>query len=386
MLPHVQQQDGDLRQRQVALLVEQLHDVQPLTEGVVDEHGPAGALDGVRVCLELSLELVEAAEELIDRGTELAVRLVATVGGHVRPEHGVVDVASEVEGEILLQLVDAAERAAVASLGELVERRVDALDVGRMVLRVVQLHDLARDVRRQCAVVVRKIRKVVRRHLQSSRIAVLEAESRTLRILGPTPTRRDSSQVMVMEKVRSAKAPWVSVARTVKVKVPGVVGVPVIRPGLGAQLQTWRQRAGDQRPGIGGYAAVGEEVSAAVELTDRARRQLVAGVGDDHRPGRVDPDRELLGVTRSSRVPDLDGEGEQSNLGGFPGDAARRHSLSEQGESRRDAPLDHAEPDRFLRRCTPGRREEPGVEGADIPVGEAFRHDAAAARRLGAAG
>jgi hypothetical protein len=46
------------------------------------------------------------------------------------------------------------------------------------------------------------------------------------------PTGRLGSQLMVMEKVRSANAPWVSVARTVKVKVPVFVGVPVIRPGL----------------------------------------------------------------------------------------------------------------------------------------------------------
>jgi hypothetical protein len=90
-------------------------------------------------------------------------------------------------------------------------------------------------------------------------------EGRTLRILGPTPTGLDSSQLMVMEKVRSAEASTLSVTGTVK----------------------------------------------------RAGRQLVGG--DDYGAGRVDPDRELLGVTRSSRVPDLNGQGEHSDRRGLTG-------------------------------------------------------------------
>ena len=79
--------------------------------------------------------LSKLAEVLVDRGAELAVRLVAAVGGQVRPEHRVVDVPAEVEGEVLLQPVDRLpNESAVAGLGELVERGVDALDVGRMVL------------------------------------------------------------------------------------------------------------------------------------------------------------------------------------------------------------------------------------------------------------
>ena len=39
----------------------------------------------------------------------------------------------------------------------------------------------------------------------------------------------DTAQVTVMEKVRSANAPRVSVARTTNENVPRVVGVPVIR-------------------------------------------------------------------------------------------------------------------------------------------------------------
>ena len=82
-------------------------------------------------------------------------------GRQVRPEHRVVDVPAEVEREALLQAVDRPERVLVPGLGQLVERGVGAGDVGRVVLAVVQLHDLARDVGLECPVVVGQVRQRV---------------------------------------------------------------------------------------------------------------------------------------------------------------------------------------------------------------------------------
>ena len=112
-------------------------------------------------------EPVEGTEELVDRRPELAVRLVAAVGGQVRPEHRVVDVPAEVEREALLQPVDRAERVLVAGLGQLVKGGVGAGDVRRVVLAVVQLHDLTRDVRLERRVVVGQVRKCVLTHVVS---------------------------------------------------------------------------------------------------------------------------------------------------------------------------------------------------------------------------
>ena len=79
---------------------------------------------------------------------ELAVGLVAAVRGQVLPEDRVVDVAAEVERQVLLvQAVDRAKVALVAGLGQLGEGVVGPGDVGGVVLAVVQLHDLAGDVR-----------------------------------------------------------------------------------------------------------------------------------------------------------------------------------------------------------------------------------------------
>jgi hypothetical protein len=86
---------------------------------------------------QLGAELVETAEVLINRCSEGAIRLVAALRRHVGPEHRVVDVAAEMEGQILLELVDVAERIPISSLSKLVQRGVDALHVRGMVLGVM---------------------------------------------------------------------------------------------------------------------------------------------------------------------------------------------------------------------------------------------------------
>jgi hypothetical protein len=87
--------------------------------------------------------------------------------GHVLPEHGVVDVAAEVKGQVLLEFVDGSEVALLAGLGQLLQGGVGTLNVGVVVLVMVQFHDLARDVGLQCAVVVVEIGKGVNSHSSS---------------------------------------------------------------------------------------------------------------------------------------------------------------------------------------------------------------------------
>lgn len=76
------------------------------------------------------------------------------VGGQVLPEQGVVGVAAAVEvegggerggGDLVVLLL---------GLGDLLQRRVQVRDVGLVVALVVDLHDLAGDVRFQGAIVV----------------------------------------------------------------------------------------------------------------------------------------------------------------------------------------------------------------------------------------
>ena len=85
----------------------------------------------VAAAVNWRLEGVERPERLVQRGRQLAVGLAAAVRGEVLPEDGVVDVATEVEGERLLQADDGAEVALLAGRGELLEGVVERVDVGR---------------------------------------------------------------------------------------------------------------------------------------------------------------------------------------------------------------------------------------------------------------
>jgi hypothetical protein len=167
VLPHVQQEDGDQGGGQVALVVVQLSHDELLAEGVPRGDGPAGSLDAECRGLELGPERVERPVLVVDGRAELAVRLVATLGGEVLPEDRVVDVAAEVEGQVLLELVDRVERVVGVCLVHLLDRGVQAVHIVLMVLAMVQLHDLARDVRVERTVVIGQIGKCVFSHASS---------------------------------------------------------------------------------------------------------------------------------------------------------------------------------------------------------------------------
>ena len=108
MLPHVQLQNGDQCNGDVALLVVKLLDDEALANGVPCEDCPAGALNGQCNVGEVLTELVEGAEELVDCRCQLAGGLVAALGGQVVPEDGVVGVATQVERQVLGELGDVA--------------------------------------------------------------------------------------------------------------------------------------------------------------------------------------------------------------------------------------------------------------------------------------
>ena len=75
-----------------------------------------------------------------------------------------VDVAANVEREIFLEFVHVCQVAALACLGKRVEGCVRPGNVCLVVLVVVQLHDLAADMRLKRGVIVGQFGKSVRRH------------------------------------------------------------------------------------------------------------------------------------------------------------------------------------------------------------------------------
>ena len=75
-----------------------------------------------------------------------------------------VGVATQVKGQVLGQAGNSCEVAGLASSGELLQCSVGTVDVISVVLAVVQLHNLAGDVRLQSVVSVIQLRKFVLSH------------------------------------------------------------------------------------------------------------------------------------------------------------------------------------------------------------------------------
>lgn len=143
---------------------------------VLDEPGPAGALDAGEGGVGLLLEVVEGGKVLLDGGLyiplvnssssivycaptyqKLALGLTTAalaVGGEVLPEEGVVDVATAVEVEQRCLGSGGLGVALGLGIAEGLDGGVEAVDVCLVVLGVVELHDLAGDGGLERAVVV----------------------------------------------------------------------------------------------------------------------------------------------------------------------------------------------------------------------------------------
>ncbi len=116
--------------------------------------GPSRTLDAQGRLVHLFAHTGEGAEVLVDRRGQFSLGLAAAVGRHVLPEQRVQNVPRDVEGQVLLELVEVAELTGLPSGCESGGGGVGALHVGSVVLVVVQLHDLAGVVGLQRAGVV----------------------------------------------------------------------------------------------------------------------------------------------------------------------------------------------------------------------------------------
>lgn len=156
VLPGVDTQQGDLVAGD-GVLVGLGDDLQGAGLLVLDEPGPAAALDAGERGVDLGLQGAEGAEVLVDGGLELALGLAAAaLAGRrqVLPEQAVVLVPAAVEVEERRDGGGADEVVLGLGLLEGLEGAVQAADVRRVVALVVQLHDLARDVGFERAVVI----------------------------------------------------------------------------------------------------------------------------------------------------------------------------------------------------------------------------------------
>ena len=156
MLPHVQLQDGNCALRRVALLVKQLLDNELLSDGVPGKHAPPGSLDAQRRGLEMGLESVERAKELIQGFSDLSFRSSPRARRKVGPKNRVINVPTEVEGKVFLEPVDVGEVARLPSFRHLGERVIRSIYISLVVFRVVKLHNASTDVGLKSRVIIGK--------------------------------------------------------------------------------------------------------------------------------------------------------------------------------------------------------------------------------------
>ena len=124
---------------------------------VLHQPGPSTTLDTRQRSVELLLESVEAAIVCVDGGRQSARRwLTAALVGRrkVLPEQRVVDVPAAMEVDERLQCNLGLDVLLLLGLLNLLAEVVERGYVGVVVVLVVQLHDLARDVGFERAIIV----------------------------------------------------------------------------------------------------------------------------------------------------------------------------------------------------------------------------------------
>lgn len=130
--------------------------------GILHQPGPAAALDARQLGIHQLLQVLQPAEGGIDGFPKLAARRLPAafaLGRQVLPEQAVVDVAAAVEVDDGLQsnlVGDGFGGVELLRRGELLGRGVEGVDVGVVVLGVVELHDLAGYGRLEGGVVIWK--------------------------------------------------------------------------------------------------------------------------------------------------------------------------------------------------------------------------------------
>ena len=166
MLPHIVAQDGVFALRERTVLVGACGDYQ--FAAVPEQPAPPGTKLFGSGFVEDLLESTEVAEVLPNLLSDFASGIAASAGLHDVPKHGVVDVApaiiSHSSADVLGDAAKVAEQVLSCVLREvrmLLNRSVEVVDVGLVMLVVVQPHSFGVDVGFECSVVVRKRRQFV---------------------------------------------------------------------------------------------------------------------------------------------------------------------------------------------------------------------------------
>src|SRR5712692_7015866 len=161
VFPHVIAHHGIQTTHQRAILIGRRND-RKLAALVEYEPRPAGAKTLDARVVESSLELVEGAERLLNGARQRVGGLAASIGLHDGPEHAVIGMAASIvlysRANILRHILNVAQHIVNALAGKvgIIYRVVQVVDIGGMVLVVMQLHRLCVNVWLQRIVVIRQ--------------------------------------------------------------------------------------------------------------------------------------------------------------------------------------------------------------------------------------
>ncbi|MNP17156.1 hypothetical protein D3C76_1095800 [compost metagenome] len=193
MLPDVQAEDRRVAVHQRAVLVTTAFDHQGLGRGHA-QPGPAAAETGQRSLGKSLLEGVETTQLLLDGLGHGALWQAPALGRHHPPEQRMVGVAAALVNHCVLQLLrqlpNAGDQFFHRPLRILAAfyRRIEVVDIGLVVLAVVNLHGLSIDVRFQRIVGVGQCRQGVR-HFTGFHIVGVKARRFPGRHAGPAAAR-----------------------------------------------------------------------------------------------------------------------------------------------------------------------------------------------------
>ncbi len=128
---------------------------------VVNEPAPATAHDGSSLLIEVLLEGLEVTESFVNHGMEHAAWLnVAILDGTERlPEELVVEVATTVEADELLQANLLLQVSLVHGVDLLLHQLIEVVNIGAVVLAVVEVHQVSTHHGLECTKLVREVLK-----------------------------------------------------------------------------------------------------------------------------------------------------------------------------------------------------------------------------------
>ena len=152
MLPHIDPKQGHSTGHRVLVLGG--HDIQLALGRACHQPAPTTTLDAQQRSIEGFLEVVDRSPLTLDGSLQAwrgggQLRGGRRGWGQVLPEERVVDVASAVELDLLLQADQGRHVLGLQGRGLGCQGRVEVGDVGLMVLLVVDFHDLFADDRFQ---------------------------------------------------------------------------------------------------------------------------------------------------------------------------------------------------------------------------------------------